>query len=86
MQKYIVRHLAAAAIVLTGTVEPHLECPSIRLDDGRLVYLSELPSHFTAGDRVTVHGSGRAGDPTCQKEVVIVEKVSPTPAHRNSPD
>ncbi|WP_139196195.1 hypothetical protein [Salinihabitans flavidus] len=60
------------SITLTGEVVQGVTCPAIRLDDGRTVALSRLPSEFPIGTRVRVTGSGYAGSASCMQEVLVV--------------
>lgn len=64
-------------MVLTGEVVPGVECPALKLDDGRVVALSQLPGDFRQGDRVTVTGPGWGASMACQQEVFLVEKAAP---------
>lgn len=69
--------MSLCALVVTGEVVQGVTCPTILTDDGTIVALSRLPGGFEIGDRVTVTGSGYAGSPTCQQNVLIVTGAEP---------
>lgn len=68
--------LSMCAVMLTGTLVPGVECPTLRTDDGKTIALSHVPgAAFAIGDRVTVTGSGYGASMSCQQEVLLVTKV-----------
>lgn len=68
--------LSVCFVILTGTLVPGVECPTLRTDDGKIIALSHIPgAAFATGDRVTVVGSGYGASMTCQREVLLVTKV-----------